>query len=175
MATLEVRGQTTNFEIYYEGQRVPIGIGSLDLPEIVYKSNTLTGAGIAGDVDMPTQGMTESMELTINWRSIHGDLTQLAAQRAHDLSCRSAQHIYDAGTGNMRAQAIRIDVRGIPKNMTLGKFEQASETESKSVLEIIYLKLSVDNDVKVEIDKFNYIHTVNGTDWLADTRVALGL
>lgn len=169
-----VRGQLTNFEVFYEGKRT-LGMATIDLPEISYRTVNLTGAGIAGQMSMPTQGMVENLEVTIHWRSIHADLTLLAAQRAHDLTLRGSQHIYDAATGKMKAQAVKIDLRGIPTKMTFGKFEQASETDSQSTLTLDYLKITVDGEIITEFDRFNYILKINGTDYLGDTRNALGL
>ena len=177
MATIsETRGQLITYEVYYgENSTRWLGMATLDLPEISMKTVDLTGPGIAGTVAMPTPGMSESFECTVHWRSIHGDLTTLLEMHAHDLTFRGAQNIYDAGTGKTRAQPVKINLRGLPKKSTLGKFEQASETDSESNLEILHLQIFVDEVEIIEIDKLNQIFKVNGTDYLADVATAIGL
>ena len=58
--------------------------------------------------------------------------------------------------------------------MTLGKFERASETESESTLNLDYIKIEVGGKEILEYDKFNFFFTVNGVDYLAGTRTAIG-
>ena len=171
------RGLTQNFEVYYNnaGSARWLGIGTVDLPEIVEKTVDISGVGLLGDVAMPAPSMFESMEATIHWRTIHEDLTILSAPITHSLTLRSAQTNYDGATGEVLTQAVKILIQGLPKNTTLGKFEQASETESETTLEVLYLKITVDGNDLTEIDKFNYVRKVNGADYLTATRSALAL
>lgn len=169
-----LRGFTENFEVYYGSTR-KLGMGTVDLPELTPKTVTIAGAGIAGEMNFPSSTMLENMEVTIHWRTIHNDLTLLNEPKAHSLTLRSAQRNYDSASGKFKIQAVKIDLRGVPSKMTLGKFEQSSETESESTLTLDYLKLTVDNTVKVEFDRFNYIYKVDGTDYLAGIKTALGL
>ena len=178
----EVRAGTTNFEVYEEGHRY-LGIATVDLPELSFKGIDVNGAGIAGEMNIPVAGMIEDAELTIHWREVSRNFTGLAAYKAHNLTFRSAQHLYNAATGNIRQEALKILARGIPKKITLGKLEQASETESESVLGLDYIKIWVDGKVALEFDRFNYIYKVwrrDGSstgiqDYLSGTRQALGL
>ena len=174
MAINEVRDKLVNYEVFIAGDR-KLGMADVTLPEIGYKTDTLSGAGIGGEIDMPTLGQTESMELQINWRTINGDVTELLKQEAHDLELRGANQHYDAGTGKFRVQPVKINVRGVPKSGNLGKFEPSAKSDAGTTLELLYLKVTIDGEKKVEIDKLNYIHYVNGTDYLADVRTALGL
>lgn len=170
----ELRSQLTNYEVFFGETRI-LGHASIDLPDLKFKTATIAGAGITGDIEMATPGTTESLELTLNWRSIHSDLSEFSTQQAIDLVLYGSQHIYDQSKGSARAQQVKINVRGIPKNTPLGKFEPASITESKNTLEVLYLKVTVDNEVIFELDKLNYIYVVNGTDYLEDTRKALNI
>ena len=173
-AVNEVRSHFINYEVFYGGTR-KLGMADLTLPKINYKSNDITGAGIAGDVSMPTIGMTESMEAGIKWRTLNEDVTMLMQQKAHDLTFRGANQHYDAGLGTFKVQSIRVDLRGVPKGGNLGKMEQASESESENTLELLYLKITIDGVKRIEIDKLNYICYINGEDVLSDVRTALGV
>ena len=113
--------------------------------------------------------------MTINWRTIHSDLTLLQEDRAHSLSFYSSQRNYDAATGLLIHQQTIIDVRGLPVKMPFGKFEQSSTTESKNTLTLDYIKVRSDGVEIFLFDRFNYIYRVNGTDYLAAIRNNLGL
>ena len=170
----EVRDKLVNYEVFKEGTR-KLGMADVTLPDIDYKTETLSGAGIGGEIDMPTLGQTNGMETSISWRTLNEDVTELLEQKAHDLEFRGANQHYDAATGKFRVQAVKVNIRGVPKKGGLGKLEPASRSDSENVLETLYLKVTIDGEKKVEIDKLNYIHFVNGTDYLAEVRQALGL
>lgn len=169
----EVRGNTTIYEVYY-GASLFMGTSSIDLSEFNYNDTEISGAGILGDFNMVSPAMMDNLEVTLHWRTIHEDLTQLLSHQAHTLTLRSAQNIYDAATGIFRAQPVKIVLRGVPQKMTLGKFEKAAETESESTLNIDYIKIWVDGTEVLEYDKFNYVFRVNRTDYLVGTRTAIG-
>ena len=40
---------------------------------------------------------------------------------------------------------------------------------------MIYIKVMLEGEVMVEIDKYNYICVIAGVDYLAEVRTALGL
>lgn len=169
-----VRDKLINFEVFMTGAR-KLGMADITLPTVEYKTATLSGAGIGGEIEMPTPGQTASMELEINWRTINEDVTTLLAMKAHDLELRGANEQYDAGTGEIKTQAVKINIRGLPKKGDVGTFKPADHTETKSTLELTYLKITIDDKMVLEIDKLNYIHYVDGVDYLASVRAALGL
>lgn len=170
-----LRSQLINYEIFDgDGERL-LGTASIDLPELKAKTSTLSGAGISGEIDMPTIGFLESLTVTLNWRSIHGDFADFSVQRAVDLLCYGAEEIYDHSNGELGVEQVKISIRGIPKSGTLGKFEPANTTDSKSEIEVIYMLVEVDGEEIIEFDKVNYTYIVNGEDYLEDVREALNL
>lgn len=169
-----VRDKLINFEVFAGGDR-KLGMADVTLPSIEYKTATLSGAGIGGEIEMPTPGQTSSMELELNWRTLNDDAAKLLAMKAQDLELRGANENYDAGTGEIISEAVKINVRGLPKKGDLGSFKPADHTDTKTTLELVYFKMTVDGKRTVEIDKLNYIHYVDGTDYMASVRKALGL
>ena len=169
-----VRDKLTDYTVFKDGDQL-LGTADITLPNIEYLSDTIKGPGIAGEVDMPTMGMTSSMGLEINWRTINADLTELSAPKAHDLEMRGAQAHYDSATGRIHQIPVIIKVRALPKTMELGKFETSSTTESKNSMECVYIKVSYDGKTKIEIDKLARVFYVNGTDYMAEIRQALDL
>lgn len=59
--------------------------------------------------------------------------------------------------------------------MKLLGFKQGSDETSDVDFEANYLKIEVDGEEIIEIDKFNYIYRVDGTDLLAQVRETLGV
>ena len=72
-------------------------------------------------------------------------------------------------------QAVKVNVRGLPKETDMGSLKPADHTDSKNTLELVYYKVTIDGVRKIEIDKLNYIHFINGVDYLESVRRALGL
>lgn len=174
MAYNAVRDKLTDFAVFYNGEQ-KLGMADITLPTIEYLSETLKGPGIGGEVEMPTMGQTSSMEVQINWRTINADLTELHAPKAHDLEFRGAIAHYDSSTGTIEQVPAVVKVRGIPKSMELGKLETSATMDASNTLECSYLRVAYDGVTKIEIDKFARVFSINGTDYMAAVREALGL
>lgn len=58
-----------NYRVYNESNAL-MGMATVDLPELQAMSDTVSGAGIAGEVDSPVLGHYRAMSSTFNWRTI---------------------------------------------------------------------------------------------------------
>ena len=58
-------------------------------------TETVKGAGIAGEVDSPTLGHFGSMTCTLNWRTVEKPHSALPHKR-HIILTRGANQVYDA-------------------------------------------------------------------------------
>ena len=163
-----------NFEIYSSGNRL-LGLATIDLPEINFLVSEVSGSGIAGKLDVPITGATESLELTLHWRTWYTDPTKLLRHNVINLSARGALQNYDSSKGEVKISALRIDFRGRLKGVGLGSLKPAEQMESSSKIECDYLKITVDGKVTAEVDKYNYRYEVNGVDYMSAVRTALGL
>ena len=144
-----------NYRVYNEANAL-MGMATVDLPELQAMSDTVSGAGIAGEIDSPVLGHYQAMSSTFNWRTIERPALELAKQQAHQLE-------------------IRVVMRAIPKNFSLGSFEPGSTTDSSTEFEVVYLKIVVDDKEVVEIDKYNFIAKFGDTDMLESVRKDLGM
>lgn len=174
MAVNDVMQQAINYEVYVEGNRY-LGTASVDLPELTYLTNEIKGAGVAGSIEVPTLAHLDNAEVTLHWRSIFERPTGLMAQNAIMMSLRGAMQKYDAATGELKPLPVRIDVRCLAAGLTLGKLEPSEQTDTESKFNVDYIKITIDGSKEFEHDKFNYIHEVEGYDYLSATRAALGL
>ena len=161
--------------ILRESGEIEDGVADITLPKISYMSDTVSGAGIAGEIETPTMGQLSSMEFGINWRTINKSLIKLAAPNFHSLEFRGAQQILDKEHEELTIEDVRIVVRGLPKETDLGKGQTAAKTVSSTTLECTYLKVDIACDTVVEIDKLNGICNIDGTDYWSAIRKALGL
>ena len=163
-----------NFRVWNENNDL-LGIATVELPSIEAMTDTVSGAGIAGEVDSPVMGHFAAMETTFTWRTIEKSALVLAKQQAHQIEVRGSQQVHNATAGKYENKGIRAVMRVVPKNISLGSFEPAATTDTETTFEVLYLKLFVGNEEVVEIDKYNYKAVFGGDDALAGVRADLGL
>lgn len=163
-----------NFRLYDE-QGDNYGAADIELPKIEGVTATITGAGIAGEMDTPILGHYKDMEIKVNYRVITKHSLQLSKQKAHFLDARHSLQVQDNTTGDIKTVPLRIIAKGLPKVIEMGKAAMGSAMESSVTLGIFYLKIMLDNKVMKEIDKFNFISSEEGEDYLKSVRSDLGL
>lgn len=169
-----LRGALINYEVYLDSNRM-LGTATIDLPDLKFLTADISGAGVAGKLDFPILGHTDSLEVTLNWRTINTDVMKLGKQTGLDLALYGANQNIDNSTGESSVEQVKISLRGIDKTSTLGKFEPASSTETKSVLEVFYIKIEIDGTKVLELDKLNFVYYVDDNDYLEDVATALGI
>ncbi|MFY0545453.1 phage major tail tube protein [Brevibacillus sp. H7] len=164
-----------DFRAYRDGTNDLLGVVEVTLPALQALTETVSGAGIAGEFESPTLGQFQSMKVGLNWRTVTSDQVKLSRQQAQRLDLRGANQIYDAATGKYSIKPIRVVVQGPPTNNELGKLAKNSTSDGSTEIEVLYLKIQIEDKTVVEIDKLNYICIIDGVDYLKETRKALGL
>lgn len=164
----------TNFSAYRNGNEY-LGAGDVDLPDLELATETISGAGIAGELDMPIFGQYGAMSITINWRVLESAVFKLSRQESHQIDFRGSIQSYDVGSGVITNVPVKVSIRSLPKTTSLGSFAPQSAMDSSNEMEIHYLKVIYDNQTVVEIDKFNYICIIDGVDYSAKIRANLGM
>lgn len=163
-----------NFRVYQDGDDL-LGISDVTLPKLDSITETVKGAGVAGEIDDPTIGHFGSMELELNWRSLVKSNIVLAKPTGVHLDLRGACQGHDSAKNVLKTMPVKIVVEGTPKSTDLGKLDMGATTDTKNTIEVTYIKITVDGENVLEIDKFNYICVIDGVDYMADIRDALGL
>lgn len=162
------------FRVYNDNNDL-LGIATVTLPTIEAMTDTVSGAGIAGEVESPVLGHYSSITISFNWRTIEKSAMSLASPGAHSVEVRGSQQIYDASEGTYSTKPVRMTLRIATKSTNLGSFETGSTTDTEQEFEVMYLKLYVDGKAAIEIDKFNYVAKFGDTDILSSVRGDLGL
>ena len=171
---MQVPEKLINFRVYKDGADL-IGLADVTMPSFDAVTDTVKGAGLAGEIDSPVIGHFKSMEVQLNWRTVTKDNSFLAKPESVNLDLRGAQQVYDSSTGKFKTSRLKVVVRGVPKKFEMGKLDMGASVGSSNTLEVNYIKVTLDDKDVIELDKFNYIYKVDGEDWLADVREALGL
>lgn len=170
---MRIPDKLINFTVY-DGN-LALGLADIDLPDIEYMSETLSGAGIAGETETPALGQLASMTTSLNFRTLYEDIGNYLAPRGRMVDVRGSIQHYESGTGELKPLPVKCTMNILPKSGSLGKFATASPTDTSIEGEVTYLKLYINNKLVCEIDKFNYICNINGRDYLEEVRNHLGL
>lgn len=175
MSAGKIPEKIINYKLYVDGQASPSAMVDVDLPDIKYMSESLEGAGIAGVIDSPTLGHTDSLTLGLNIRTFISDDFKLLKQKAYTLELKAANQSYDQSNGKITVGSISIMAKGIPTGFTLGKLAVGKPSDSKREFSLTYLKIECDGKKVLEIDKVNMINDIDGEDMLAEVRAAIGM
>ncbi|MBB3132122.1 hypothetical protein FHS19_006849 [Paenibacillus rhizosphaerae] len=146
----------------------------ITLPSLTQMTDTLSGAGILGEIDLPSPGHYSSLELGIAWRTINEGVFEIAGPEENSLEFRGAFQEYVVSKGNV-TKAVKIVAKGQSKGIDLGTLAQNATTGTSNSVELTYLKIFIDGSAWFELDKLNYVFRINGKDALYDVRKALGL
>ena len=171
---MAIPDKLTNFKIYDRGRDM-LGTVDVVLPNFQYMTESMSGAGIAGEIDSPTPGHFQSLTSTINWRTVTAENLVLLAPETHHFDARGNISFYDEGTGSYIDRPVRAVMRGLPKGLTAGTLGVSVQTGTSIELELLFVMLSVNNRRLVEVDKLNFICFINGVDYLAAQRRNLGM
>lgn len=163
----------TNFTAWHDAVNM-LGTVDVELPSFEPLSETIKGAGIAGEATAAVNGHFGSLPLKFNWRTLTPESVKLNKPGVHALDFRGNQQILDPANGYVD-QAVVVKTRGIPLNYSPGKFAVAAATETANEFELHYIKIIVGGKTLLEYDKFNYVYIVDGVDVMAASRKNLGL
>jgi len=156
--------------IYLNGNKMIGTASTIDLPEAVQKTSTISGMGIGGEIDSPTIGLFESMEQEIQFNTLYSSFQDmLSPLETINLTIRAAQQVYDK-TGGYAFKGLRVVEMGRVKKFKPGKVEKGETMEATITIELTYILIENDGVKLVEIDKLNSVYVANDQDILAGYR-----
>lgn len=161
--------------VYWDGEDNMIGIASVDLPELSSMTTSITGVGVAGEIDAPVKGHFQGMELTLNWRTPHLSGMRMSGGRAVALEIYSNIQNFDSGSNDYVDDKLRVVVRGRAKSYSPGSQEAGNTSDATNTIEVHYLKIEVNDVEVVELDKYGYKYSIDGEDLLANVRKNIGM
>lgn len=160
-----------HYNIYNEARRL-IGVsGEVELPEFEAITDNIEGAGVLGEFEDPVTGQFSSMKIKIPFSVLYEDLFDLMnTTKPPQLTLRGSMQCMDPKTGETDYYPVKIVLRGKASKTGLGKIVKAKKGEPEIEMEILYIKILINNKTRLELDKLNFKFVLNGVDLLAKIR-----
>ena len=161
-----------NFALFNEGLSYLGEVDEVTLPKLTRKTEDWRAGGMAGPIkaDMGMEG------LELEWKAggiLRDVLTQWGAIKHDAVGLRFAAALQSDDSEEV--QALEVVVRGRHTEIDQGKAKAGDKTEFTVKSALSYYKLSIDNEVLIEIDLVNMVEVVGGIDRLEAVRSALGI
>lgn len=162
--------KVNRYNVYKEGNRL-LGMGDeMALPDFEASSETVSGAGILGEIDDPTVGHFSNQEIEVPFRVIDQEaVDMLDMTKSVTLTIRGAQQTTNS-EGDIEFRPMRVVVRGRSKKFSPGKVKAGSTMETKVTLTVLYILIELEGKPILELDKLNEVYKINGIDVLAKVR-----
>jgi len=163
-----------NYNIYV-GDRGEclIGVGKVEIPELQALTSEINMAGTAGKIAVPVTGQFEAIKATIEFTMPTRQVLRTLNPNSQLITARIAGEVMDVAAGAKRIQQTTVIMRGSLTTMKLGDLEKAAAQGTSISFELDYLRVIIDDEDMLEIDKLNMIYIVDGVDYLADVRAAI--
>jgi P2 family phage contractile tail tube protein len=155
------------YNVYNAGNRL-LGMGDeMTLPDFEASAETISGAGILGEIDDPTVGYFSNQEIEIPFRVLDREaVNMLDMTKAVQLEIRGAQQTTNS-EGDIEFRQMRVVVRGRSAKFTPGKVKAGNPMESSVTLTVLYILIELEGSAVLELDKLNEVFKINGIDVLA--------
>lgn len=152
------------YNLYNEAERL-LGVGDeVTLPDFEAVSDTISGAGILGEIEDPTVGYFSNQEMEIPFRVTDKEAVDMMdTTKAVQLTLRGAQQTTN-NDGDIEFRSMRVVVRGRCKKFSPGKVKAGSTMDTKITLTILYIMIEVDGEQLVELDKRNEEFRIRNVD-----------
>ena len=158
------------YNVYNSGNRL-LGMGDeLTLPDFEASTETVSGAGILGEIDDPTPGYFTNQEIEIPFRILDKEATDmLDITKAVQLEIRGAEQTTNS-EGDIEFRGVRVVVRGRSNKFTPGKMKTGNPMDTSITLSILYILIELEGEPVLELDKMNEVFKINGNDILAKVK-----
>ncbi|AWK14759.1 phage major tail tube protein [Candidatus Fukatsuia symbiotica] len=162
------------FNLFNDGDNYQGVVESITLPKLVRKLEDYRGGGMNGSakIDLGLEEGAIDMEWTIG--GVEAQLyRQWGSAKIDGVQLRFAGSLQRDDSGDITS--IEIVTRGRHQEIDSGDYKQGDNSQTKISSKNTYYKLTINNEVIVEIDTLNMIEISNGNDLLQEHRRAIGL
>lgn len=168
---MQIPERLVNFNVFGgPGAAVLLGMATVELPTFEPMTETIAGAGIAGEYSSPVTGHFGSQSVKLQFRTLTLQQMALMVPERQVLDIRGSVQQQDPMLGTITTVALRVECTGQAKMMNPGRFEPGKVMGAEFDLECAVIRISLEGVPILEIDKFNMIYVVNGVDKLAKVR-----
>lgn len=135
------------------------------LPELKWKTTTLTGAGLMGDVDIPIQGMAEAMSAQVDLRNIGKENAPLLlTPGVKKLELRFNRDAVSSDGTTIKA-GTKIYISGMSTGISPGAVARASTMDGNATLSVFRYRWVEDGQEIFLLDQINEVYKVGGKDY----------
>ena len=167
--------QTIAYRIYHKGSDF-LGVATIELPQVQQMTETISGSGIAGEIENPTIGITQPMSCKLSFTSMTSEAFKALNWTETALwECYAAVQVTDDATSVRDSVAYQINFLGRAKSFPLGSLEQGKKHGNEIEMELTRLEVLLEGEEKLLIDKLAFIYRVEGNDLLRQVRAQTGL
>lgn len=160
-----------HFNTFLDGESWLGLVPEITLPELARKMEDYRGGGMEGPV--PIDMGQEKLELDFVTSFDARLFRKYGAAKVDAVLLRFAGSWQRDDTGEI--SAVEIVTRGRIIKMDAIQAKAGDDSPQKVKMGLSYYKVTVDNQVLLEIDLVNFVFNVDGEDMLAAHRAALGI
>lgn len=160
-----------SYNVYLDGTKL-LGISEeVTLPDFDALTETVSGAGVLGEIDEPVLGRFGAAEIEIPFRTLSEQMWKLAdMQKSINVTLRASTQAITETDMTTDFVPSRIVIKGKNKGFTNGKMKAGEGTAPTMKLEIVYILIEENQKPRFELDKLNFVYAVNGKDLLAKVK-----
>ena len=157
-----------DFNMYNDGNKMVGVSGEISMAEFENMTETVSGAGILGEYEVPVAGRYGSTEQEIPFRVVDEDYFSLISpDDPVALTLRGAIQQTEKSTNAVNYVGMRVVFRGRCKKISIGTVKQGGPMDGSITIEVTYVLIELDGKKRFELDKVNGVCKVNGKDLLA--------
>src|SRR5699024_946531 len=164
---------TINFALYVDAVEYA-GLVQVTLPNLSHITQAISGAGIAGNIEAISVGHIDAMSMTLNWRTHTNHAIRLSEPRLHMIDLRAPVQDEDNINGTLVTRSVKHIMTVLPKTETGGTIAPASPANGSTEFAVRYWATYIDGVLYREISPKDFIYYVDGVDYLASARKAMG-
>lgn len=140
-----------NMRAYIGGIDATGTVRGLELPTVEFNQKEYAGLGMAGTMELPEN--VAPLEFTIMWLHYPPEFSRAIYDGSFtsQIILRGEQKVYD-GRGPALPQALSMTMRGRPKEIELGSFEDGETSEPQTAYACDYLMVQINGAVQYEFD-----------------------
>lgn len=161
-----------SYNVYDDKAKKLIGIsGEVDLGELKAMTDTVEVAGVLGEYEAPATGQFSSIKIKIPFAVLYDQpFDLLDTTEPPQLTLRGSMQGIDQEGTKVDTYGVKIVVRGRVTSFKPGKLVKAKKGEPEIEMEILYIKITIDDEETLELDKLNFRFVLRGKDLLAKIR-----
>lgn len=157
-----------NYNIYLGTKKLEGLAEETKMPNMETISETLSGAGIMGELDVGNPGHFGSLAVEFSFRTLDSQSFELLKNSDEAVILRGATQYMNRETGKLEHYGVVVTLKGPRKGLDLGSFAVGKGTGTKVTVDAWYIKVEVNGEVYTELDKINFKYILNGEDMLAN-------